>query len=77
MRGRDRIPAWRPGARAAPGRGPAGTEGRGDEVLGWSDTGSYAQYALAPAAVPAPKAAQAQQASDAGHNRGKIVLTVN
>ncbi|MBM7439334.1 NADP-dependent oxidoreductase [Streptomyces sp. HB132] len=27
----------------------------GDEVLGWSDTGSYAQYALAPAAVLAPK----------------------
>ncbi|WP_326688265.1 NADP-dependent oxidoreductase [Streptomyces sp. NBC_01795] len=29
----------------------------GDEVLGWSDTGSYAQYALAPAAVLAPKPA--------------------
>lgn len=27
----------------------------GDEVLGWSDTGSYAQYALASAAVLAPK----------------------
>ncbi|MFC8020018.1 NADP-dependent oxidoreductase [[Kitasatospora] papulosa] len=29
----------------------------GDEVLGWSDTGSYAQYALAPATVLAPKPA--------------------
>jgi NADPH:quinone reductase-like Zn-dependent oxidoreductase len=29
----------------------------GDEVLGWSDTGSYAQYALASAAVLAPKPA--------------------
>ncbi|MEU9064586.1 NADP-dependent oxidoreductase [Streptomyces sp. NPDC048430] len=29
----------------------------GDEVLGWSDTGSYAQYALAPAAVLARKPA--------------------
>lgn len=29
----------------------------GDEVLGWSDTGSYAEYALAPAAVLAPKPA--------------------
>ncbi|MFG3247694.1 NADP-dependent oxidoreductase [Streptomyces sp. NPDC048187] len=29
----------------------------GDEVLGWSDTGSYAQYALAPASVLAPKPA--------------------
>ncbi|MEW2163774.1 NADP-dependent oxidoreductase [Streptomyces sp. NPDC007084] len=27
----------------------------GDEVLGWSDTGSYAQYALAPVAVLARK----------------------
>lgn len=27
----------------------------GDEVLGWSDTGSYAQYALAQATVLAPK----------------------
>ncbi|GHE78820.1 NADPH:quinone reductase [Streptomyces longispororuber] len=27
----------------------------GDEVLGWSDTGSYAQYALASATVLAPK----------------------
>ncbi|MGC5561851.1 NADP-dependent oxidoreductase [Streptomyces sp. FR-108] len=29
----------------------------GDEVLGWSDTGSYAQYALATATVLAPKPA--------------------
>ncbi|MEU5088512.1 NADP-dependent oxidoreductase [Streptomyces sp. NPDC021356] len=29
----------------------------GDEVLGWSDTGAYAQYALAGAAVLAPKPA--------------------
>ncbi|MEU4871576.1 NADP-dependent oxidoreductase [Streptomyces sp. NPDC021608] len=29
----------------------------GDEVLGWSETGSYAQYALASAAVLAPKPA--------------------
>ncbi|MGW6008968.1 NADP-dependent oxidoreductase [Streptomyces sp. NPDC055210] len=29
----------------------------GDEVLGWSDTGSYAQYALADATVLAPKPA--------------------
>ncbi|MGW4763221.1 NADP-dependent oxidoreductase, partial [Streptomyces pseudogriseolus] len=29
----------------------------GDEVLGWSDTGSYAQYALASATVLAPKPA--------------------
>jgi NADPH:quinone reductase-like Zn-dependent oxidoreductase len=29
----------------------------GDEVLGWSDTGSYAQYAVASAAVLAPKPA--------------------
>ncbi|MDT0471478.1 NADP-dependent oxidoreductase [Streptomyces sp. DSM 41014] len=29
----------------------------GDEVLGWSDTGSYAQYALADPAVLAPKPA--------------------
>ncbi|MZD53450.1 NADP-dependent oxidoreductase [Streptomyces sp. SID5606] len=29
----------------------------GDEVLGWSDTGAYAQYALASAAVLAPKPA--------------------
>ncbi|TDT35258.1 NADPH:quinone reductase-like Zn-dependent oxidoreductase [Streptomyces sp. BK208] len=29
----------------------------GDEVLGWSDTGSYAQYALAPASVLAAKPA--------------------
>lgn len=29
----------------------------GDEVLGWSDTGSYAQYALASSAVLAPKPA--------------------
>ncbi|MFJ3671235.1 NADP-dependent oxidoreductase [Streptomyces sp. NPDC090106] len=29
----------------------------GDEVLGWSDTGSYAQYALASADVLAPKPA--------------------
>jgi NADPH:quinone reductase-like Zn-dependent oxidoreductase len=29
----------------------------GDEVLGWSDTGSYAEYALASAAVLAPKPA--------------------
>ncbi|CAM5644084.1 NADP-dependent oxidoreductase OS=Streptomyces tendae OX=1932 GN=F3L20_09400 PE=4 SV=1 [Streptomyces tendae] len=29
----------------------------GDEVLGWSDTGSLAQYALAPASVLAPKPA--------------------
>ncbi|MEW2607784.1 NADP-dependent oxidoreductase [[Kitasatospora] papulosa] len=29
----------------------------GDEVLGWSDTGSYAQYALAPATALAPKPA--------------------
>ncbi|WP_328686133.1 NADP-dependent oxidoreductase [Streptomyces sp. NBC_00343] len=29
----------------------------GDEVLGWSDTGSYAQYAVATAAVLAPKPA--------------------
>ncbi|MFG3669962.1 NADP-dependent oxidoreductase [[Kitasatospora] papulosa] len=29
----------------------------GDEVLGWSDTGSYAQYALVPATVLAPKPA--------------------
>ncbi|MEU7320845.1 NADP-dependent oxidoreductase [Streptomyces griseoviridis] len=29
----------------------------GDEVLGWSDTGSYAQYALADPAILAPKPA--------------------
>ncbi|MER6689884.1 zinc-binding dehydrogenase [Streptomyces minutiscleroticus] len=29
------------------------------------------------ATYPLAEAARAQQASDAGHNRGKIVLTVN
>ncbi|WP_435135988.1 NADP-dependent oxidoreductase [Actinacidiphila sp. bgisy144] len=29
----------------------------GDEVLGWSDTGAYAQYALSPATALAPKPA--------------------
>ncbi|MFF1870102.1 NADP-dependent oxidoreductase [Kitasatospora herbaricolor] len=40
----------------AVGEGVDGVK-EGDEVLGWSDTGSYAQYALAPAAVLAPKPA--------------------
>ncbi|MFD5318115.1 NADP-dependent oxidoreductase [Streptomyces sp. NPDC127098] len=40
----------------AVGEGVEGLKG-GDEVLGWSDTGAYAQYALATAAVLAPKPA--------------------
>ncbi|MFF7331678.1 alcohol dehydrogenase catalytic domain-containing protein [Streptomyces sp. NPDC008150] len=40
----------------AVGEGVDGVK-EGDEVLGWSDTGSYAQYALASPAVLAPKPA--------------------
>ncbi len=52
---------------AVPGAELAGVVGRpgegvqdvqvGDEVLGWSDTGSYAQYAPATTVAPSPPAA--------------------
>ena len=54
---------------AAPLRRPTGRTGRAGSRR---HTGDHAQRHL-----PTGRAAKAQQASDAGHNRGKIVLTVN